>query len=315
MLALPEVGFEESVTVSNCSVAVAADWIEASVLADEDEITQPQIGDILHEQGFYPKLDGDESGGLCADFLAAVWGELERRAALLGAVACFAVEGMRVRRTLTWKEAIPSAFLLLLSCAPYYPALRRLNRGQYVDQGEMFEEFCCHSLNGDGWRAARTGWSSRTGAKKLAATVAAVADALDEGHVNDAEVALDRHENEAGCDLVCYRPYREQWTGRPVVLLQCASGDNFETKLATPSIDRWRDYIAFSTIPLRGFCTPQAFQRHDFRRHCGKVKGLLLDRYRLLEPFAYANAHLPVPLAKRLTSWLRPRLNALPRFA
>jgi hypothetical protein len=310
MLVLPEVGFAESVEVHNCSVAVAADWIEASLLEADEEITQPQVADILREQGIYPKRDGV----LCADFLATVWGELERRAKLLGSLSCYHVEGMRIQRKSRWQNVIAPAFLLSLSCASYYPALRDLNRGQYVDQGDMFEEFCRLALDGDGWRATRTGWSSQRGAKKLAATVAAAAEALGESSVNHEQVALDRHKNEAGCDLVCHRMYREQWSGRPVVLVQCASGSDFRDKLGTPSIDRWRDYIAFSTIPLRGFCTPQAFQQNEFRQHSHQVKGLLLDRYRLLEPFAHRGLELPPPLARRLKTWLHPRLRILPRL-
>lgn len=317
MLILPEVGFEESVTKHNCSVAAACDWIEASLFAGEEEITQTQVSDILQEQGIYPKLDEQDLGRddlqqFCTEFMAILWSELQRRADLLGTVAPFTVQGMRVKRKLNWEEGLPAAYLLMLSSALYYPSLRKLNKGKYVEQGELFEEFCLASLNGDGWCAARTGWSSRKGAQKLIATVAAAAEALDEPNINDAEVALDQQENEAGCDLVCYRPYKERWLGRPVILVQCASGDNFEGKLGTPSIDRWRNYIGFSTVPLRGFCTPRAFHRGEFRRHCAKVSGLLLDRYRLLEPFAHAGLKLPNDLQARLKSWLRPRIKVLP---
>ena len=246
------------------------------------------------------------------EFIGNVWSELERRARLLGVLGFFTLGERRLTRTRAWNDCLPFAYLLVLSGAAYFPSLRRFNSGRYVEQGELFEDFCCHGLNHGGWQTARTGWSSREGARKLDATVAAVAAELDELDINTAQVALDRGENEAGCDLVCHRSYRDGWTGRPVVLVQCASGIKFHSKLGTPSIDRWRNYIGFSTIPLRGFCTPLAFPREDFRRHSCKVSGLLLDRYRLLEPFAHEGVQLPATLSRRIAAWLRPRLKVLP---
>jgi len=111
---------------------------------------------------------------------------------------------------------------------------------------------------------------------------------------------------------VSHWPYADKWTGRPIVLLQCASGADYADKLGTPNIDRWRDFIAFSTIPLRGFCTPRAFESREFRQQSGKVKGLLLDRFRLLEPFALGAREVSAPLIQRLVNWLRPRVRAMP---
>ncbi|MBL9183427.1 MAG: hypothetical protein JNN17_14910 [Verrucomicrobiaceae bacterium] len=314
MLALPEIGFEESVKRHNCDVAVAADWVEISLLACEEEIGLPQVSDVLQEQGIYPRTNDGLIGDFCNQFLEMVWGELERRNSLLGDASFFCITPTRIQRTRSWEEVVATSFCLLLSCAPYFPSLRKANKGRYVEQGDLFEEVCELSLNNNGWNATRTGWSSRAGAKKLEATVTAASRALNEPHINPAEVQLDRHKNESGCDLVCYQPYPDQWTGRPVLLVQCASGDNFESKLATPSIDRWRKYIAFSTIPLRGFCTPRAFERNEFRSHCGTVDGLLLDRFRLLQPFARRGLVIPPKLEKRLKAWIRPRMAVLPKL-
>ncbi len=55
MLTIPEYGFSRSVEKHNCDLSITCDWIEASLLFDETEISQAKITDILHEQGFYPK--------------------------------------------------------------------------------------------------------------------------------------------------------------------------------------------------------------------------------------------------------------------
>lgn len=313
MLAIPEFGFRLSVKKHNCDLVVVCDWIEASLLSAETEVSQPQVADILHEQSIYQKSVGAESR-LCAEFMEIVWTEMRRRESLLGKVALFEMTGKRIVRRRNWEEFAPATFLLVLACADYFPVLRNKPLNNYIVQGELFEDFCALSLGGNGWQTTRTGWASHQGAQKLPKTVAAVAAALDERAINGAVVELYKHENEAGCDLVSHWAYPDRWTGRPVVLLQCASGDTFKQKLGTPSIDVWRKFIGFSTIPLRGFCTPRTFENRTFLQHGGKVSGLFLDRFRLLQPFAEAPDLLSADVGKRLLRWLRPRIKAMPRL-
>jgi hypothetical protein len=198
----------------------------------------------------------------------------------------------------------------LLTCSDYYESLRQ--EENYISQGELFEDFCCESIRGHGWRATRTGWASQVGAQKLANTVAAVAGAVDESFINDQAVELYKHENEVGCDLVSHWEYADRWLGRPIVLAQCASGSDYKQKLGTPDIERWRGFIAFSTIPLRGFCTPRAFNSKEFRQVSGKVHGVLIDRFRLLEPFALGEVDFSEQVNNRILDWLGPRLLNLP---
>jgi hypothetical protein len=309
MLDIPEFGFRQSVRVHNCRLSVVCDWIEVSLLLDESEISQTHVSDILQEQEYYPRGNKDERD-FVAEFEGMLWMELERRARLLGNVCLFTISGKRMIRKPNWEESAASCFPLLLTCAEYYEALRDV--ADYVVQGELFEDFCCEALQRNGWRANRTGWASHAGAQKLAQTVAAVADAVDERYINDAAVELYKHENESGCDLVSHWAYADKWLGRPIVLLQCASGADYKQKLGTPDIDRWRGFITFSTIPLRGFCTPRAFAPREFRQVSGKVNGVLLDRFRLLEPFALGTATLSTPLEQRIIDWLGPRIGNLP---
>ncbi len=309
MLSIPETGFSKSTKTHNCSVTVVCDWIEASLLEDETEISQTKIADILHEQNFYEK-DGQSNSRLCDEFLAILWTELERRQRLAGQATIFNVSGKRVSRVPALDSAIVNSYLLVLSCAEYYKELREKKITNYVLQGELFEDFCCESLNSHGWIAKRTGWSSTKGAKKLPATVEAISRALNETDINNLSVKRFTNDNEAGCDLVSHWPYDDEHAGRPVVLLQCASGIDFKHKLATPDIQVWCNLIAFSTIPLRGFCTPFAFDRGRFESHSRKVRGLFLDRYRLLQPLA--NKGISKALERRIKAWMKPRIKALP---
>ena len=308
MLDVPDTGFRRSITVHNSSISVVCDWIEASLLITE-EISHAQVSDILKEQEYYPQRNKDERD-FVSEFAGMLWMELARRERLLGDICLFQIWGKRVVRKPGWEESVASSFPLLLSCSEYYELLRQ--EENYIVQGELFEDFCCESLRGHGWRTTRTGWASHAGAQKLANTVAAVAGAVNEHFINNEAVELYKHENEAGCDIVSHWEYADRWLGRPIVLAQCASGSDYQQKLGTPDIDRWRGFITFSTIPLRGFCTPKAFNPKDFRQVSGKVNGVLIDRFRLLEPFASGESNLSDPLKNRILEWLGPRVLNLP---
>jgi hypothetical protein len=313
MLKLPQKGFRPSTTVHNCDLAIACDWLEASVMACETEISRSSVSDILFEQQIYQK-DRHSGFSFCSDFIDSLWAEMRRRERLAADACLFKVSEKRILRRADWTRGLPGVFLMILCCIEYY---EELNSGplarKFVNQGELFEDFCRETIGLGGWVATRTGWSSSSTSspQKLVATVKLAADALREHYVNESFVEIYSGKNEAGCDMVAYLPYDDSRTGRPVALIQCASGANFKDKLGTPSIDLWRKFIAFSTIPLRGFCTPRAFGDEEFKRHAGQVDGVFLDRHRLLSPFA-KSGRLSPDLSSRLSDWLHPRIKSLP---
>ena len=312
MLKLPEIGFQYSVKQHNCDLAVACDWIEASLLFGEEEISSIAIADILQEQQYYLKADNADRD-LCGEFLEMLWTELDRRRMLMGAASYFQIRGRRLIRTEEWTDRIPLAFLLTLSCCAYYSKLRSSKfSGTYVIQGSLFEEFCEASLANFGWRVYRTGWSSKQGAKKLHEVVKKVAAEFQEVDVRVAAVERHKDANEAGCDLVCSMDFKDEWIGRPVLLVQCASGQNYHEKLRTPDLQLWGKFIDFSTQPMRGFCTPYVFEKDEFRKHCDSVRGVLIDRWRLLEPVCDGRLTLQQTFSTQLKKWIAPRVKALP---
>ncbi len=313
MLALPKVGFRRSVKTHNCDLTVVCDWIEISLAVDETEISQQAINDILVEQGVYDKGDAD-AATMRATFIGRIWDELRRRGGLAGQSAHYEVRPHRLVRVADSSRLLPAFFLLCLCCSEYYEVLNAEPLSDYGKQGGLFEEFCSVSLSGQGWKVARTGWTSTTGAKKLKATVQAVMAATSEDAIQDRWVSIYGDKNEAGCDLVSFLSYPDGFVGRPLILLQCASGADYKTKLGTPDLGLWRKLITFSVAPQRGFCTPRSFEPDPFLATAGQVDGWLLERHRLLRPFATGATELPKSLANELRKWLRPRFKAMPRL-
>ncbi len=119
--------------------------------------------------------------------------------------------------------------------------------------------------------------------------------------------------NEAGLDVLCYRPFPDGRVGVPVYLMQCASGGDWDGKLHTPNLDIWRNIVNFASVPKKAFATPFSFLDEAFIMNCGVVNGLLLDRYRLLSAAAVNPNWIPGDLTARIIAWVEPRIAALPR--
>jgi hypothetical protein len=313
MLVLPEKGFRRSVKKHNCDLNIVCDWLEATLAIDEEEISHGTVEDILAEQDIYDSGDGDAKL-LRADFIEQIWQEMSRRSSLAGAAALYKVDRQVITRTADLEAALPASFLVLLCCSEYYAELGTGAFANWGKTGDLFEQFCLQSIAAQGWSVTRTGWASATGAKKLAGTVEKISAATGEKLKNEAWVERYKDKNEAGCDLVGFLEFPDQRTGRPLVLIQCAAGADYEDKLGTPDVGLWNKLIGFSTSPVKGFCTPRSFcDDSRFLVIAGQVNGWLMERYRLLLPFA-RGAVVGEPLAGELRVWIEARTQAIPRL-
>jgi hypothetical protein len=162
-----------------------------------------------------------------------------------------------------------------------------------------------------GWEIHATGWT-RTHSSKLGNVVRDVAGRLGESLGNINRWTRDTA-NEAGLDLLCFRPFPDGRVGVPVYLMQCGSGGGWEGKFATPNPQIWEKIIDFASKPKKAFSTPFAFLDDDFIRNTGLVNGLLMDRYRLLSPYRDNNNWLTMKLTRDLINWLKPRVGKIPR--
>lgn len=311
MLATPTVSFGRSIRSHNVALDVLADWTEASALFVVDEVSQSDVVDALHEEQIYEHPGSDPTRVAAIDRVSDAWVEVERRLRHLGQGSPLQVVGNRLIRTREWSETPDYAFCLLLSYAKWNREWWTFG-SDYTEQGELFERLTLESMRKQfvGWEIHQTGWS-RTHTKKLAAVVAEVA-----GKLGESLGQLDRWTrdtaNEAGLDLLCYRPFSDGRVGVPVFLMQCASGHHKEAKFSTPNPQVWEKIIVWASKPKKAFATPFSFLDADFIRNAGLVNGLLLDRYRLLIPYSASANWLSNQLSNDLTDWLRPRIQQLP---
>jgi hypothetical protein len=95
--------------------------------------------------------------------------------------------------------------------------------------------------------------------------------------------------------------------------VQCASGENWTEKLATPNLRTWEQLIEFTTAPRRALAMPFAPEADEFRRRANQDGLMLLfDRHRLMHTKA-GTAYPSADLAQELIQWTETRVNCFPR--
>jgi hypothetical protein len=303
MLALPTVGIAHR----DLELDVLCDWIEGSLLFQVERLSPSDIVDILLEEQVYDRQEG------AWVLVSSAWAELQRRLQWLDAASPIRVVPRHMIRLRDWQDAPAHSFCLALSYAKWYPGWARQFGKDYTEQGELFEALSREAMEKlfPGWVVKATGWT-RTHASKLNEVVQQVVDHLGEmpGEVRHWTTASA---NEAGLDLFCYRPFVDGRVGWPVFLMQCASGGNWSSKLHTPELRIWGKIVQFASDPKKAFAMPYALSDEHFARYCNLVNGLFLDRYRLLSAGCGNPKWVSGELKERIVTWLRPRLETLPR--
>lgn len=304
MLLLPTEGVACSVKVHKISFDVMCDWIEGSVFFEEEALSVTDIADVLLAEEIY------EEQGFANEGVKNAWVELKNRYRWVKDNYAFVINSQWIRRKKKWQEVPAQAFCTLLSMAICYDWWHKEFGSDYTEQGEMFELLTKESLQAqfNDWEIYHTGWS-RGNTKGLEKLSKEVSDRLNEGPP-DSTLWKDKAKD-LGLDLLFYKPFPDKRTGIPVYFMQCASGGNWEDKMHTPDIKVWKDIIKFRSEPVKAFSAPFAFLDGQFTRNCVSVKGLLLDRGRLLNAYRYSDDWVSKSLKDRIIAWAEPRIKVL----
>lgn len=311
MLALPDVGMHRSIEKNNVKFDILCDWIEGSILfnEDEDEFSVTDVANVLIDENVCEEQD------FAMEIVSNAWSELERRLNWLVSGMPFSISDSRAIRIDSWQETPAHSFCVLLSLAQCYEKWwERTSGSDYREQGELFELLTQESLENQflGWQVEHTGWFPNQ-PTSLPEVVNKVADYLGETVSNNLDQWIRPQEKDAGLDLLCYRPFSDKRGGFPVYLIQCASGQDWKTKMDKPNIGRWGRFIEFVAPPQKAFSIPFALSDGDFKKLSLDVEGLFLDRYRLLAAAKYQQHWESSILTNRIVRWATPRVDQLPR--
>lgn len=307
MLTTPVKGFARSVNAHNVRLDVLADWIEGCITFDDEVLSQSDIVDVLLEDGIYDSQDFAKTR------VGDAYLELKRRSHILGEVCPFSVHGLNVNRLRQWQETPSYSFCLMLSLQVSYRDRFKKLKPDYSEQGILFERLTSESLSRLGWKVHLTGWS-----KKATASIRNRLEALSEhlGEPSRTEAIgrwTAKNAKDGGLDIACYVPFADGWSGRPLYLVQCASGDDWEEKRHTPNLRLWDKLLDMATAPSRGLSIPFALSMEDFRKAANyEHLALLLDRHRICAPVEGTDGKwMSKSLLEDLNKWTNAHLKAL----
>ena len=310
-LGLPEKGISRSVNSHNSNLSVVCDWIEASVLFEDEALSKTDVADVLLENEVYSNQD------YALEFVDSAWNVLRTRTATLGGLLGPVLSGERITRQTTWQEFPAYAFCLAVSCGSYvYPNWARDHGYDYEAQGSLFERLTQQAVTSmlPGWNIRRVGWAPDN-AVRLRDALTDIIESLNEVENAEAHTHVTAHAKELGLDILAVYSFGDNHASKPFIMIQCASGKDWMDKRHTPDLKLWSKIINFNSAPLKGFAIPYSFtDAIDFRKEATSVDGVFLDRYRLLNPTAGATPVWTLEsLNDDLLNWVSPRATALPR--
>lgn len=300
MLPLPERGFARSVQSINVDENILADWIEASCLLLNEDISKSDIADILVEEQICD-AEGQELARQIADM---GFQEVERRGRHYGDPSPYRRLADRLEPRLAWQDHPVLSFFLVLSIARIYPTWAATIADHGV-QGDLFEravEGACPGLL-PGWVSYRSGWSP-TNAVSIPSIVDDLCPLLNtRGHPDLLEWIPDQAKD-GGLDIVCVRSFADEREGLPTFLVQCASGANWRQKVTTPNPDEWQKYLDAAVSPSTAIAAPFVISTKDLRLAGLKGQIIVFDRTRLLSSLSDEHVSLDEELLFELINFV-----------
>ena len=278
------------------------DWLEATSLFLEEELSQTDVVDHLVQEQVFEDQDS------ASELVLAAWTALQRRMSWIGSHAPIVFNDRWMTRRVNWQDVPAHSYCLLVSLGSRYEDWHTTFGPNYVEQGRLFESITRAAMEArfSGWRFLQTGWS-RDNTSKLASVIDELTVAIDERR-GDPEGYLDLNAKDAGVDLVWHLRFPDSRGGTPVYLTQCASGKNWAEKVNEPDIKEWVKIVDFAAPPNKALSLPFALNERELRRQSNRAGGLLVDRYRLLAQATPELMWIPGPLRLELINWLDGRI-------
>lgn len=205
--------------------------------------------------------------------------EMVRRAALLGDRYPFKVNEFAVRST---PDVAASSYVTAALMAPGGPVREYLSPTPDESMAVIFENLVVEAASriwGDAGRALRFGWPSDIGRPPefdLAIRWLAERIGVGVGHGY-----RQPRRKDGGVDVVAWRPFPDNRSGFPVLLVQCTLQDNLLTKGMDIDTRLWSSWLAMDVDPTTALATPAALAPGTVWDELA-LKYMVLDRTRII---------------------------------
>lgn len=261
------------------SIETVADWVELFILQHEEPLSKSALlSHVTSEQGEEPE----------SSFMDDVWGELEYRLSLYGPNPPYEVTRTVVNPLLKWKDKPEYAMCLILSIMG--------NSEEPGLAGKLFERYSGEAIKKYvGGDVIIYGHPSKQ-------KVEDVARSTGERYVSSPTSNF----KDRGLDVVAWKSFGDARGGQIALLIQCAAGANWRSKLLSVPYDAWTSYILWGCKPLKGVSLPCIVPKSLFEE-CSYDAGVIFDRARL---YVYSiNETFSDTLKQELINWCEPRMN------
>jgi len=307
MLKLPKRGFTRSETKNNIKNEVLGDWLEANLLFDGEAVSKVDLVDLLDEQQI---CNNQELAHQIAD---DGWAELRRRKRIMG------ISDERLKlgtksafMSQNWQDDPIRAFFVALSLFYPYPDWGAEYRNAPA-QGLLFERVveALASRIFPGWDTYRVGWSPGF-TRSMPDIVNELGELLNCQVHPRLDFWAEDQAKDGGLDLVCFRQFNDDREATPAYLLQCASGNNWRSKVNTPDPNSWQKFLDSAVRPGTGIAAPFVVPAKKMRVSALQGQAIVLDRLRLLSTYYTDESVVDDELRNDICNWLDPFVNELP---
>jgi len=206
---IPDAGSKDSI----------ADWAELFVALSQEELSKSELGSYIEESA------GEEPHEA---FVDSVWQELEYREYLYGTQPPFKVAEREVKSAINWNNYPEYMTCLIFSLVG--------NSEDSAKSGKLFERITSEAMKNYLQGGAAVFGHPRN--IRLRDMCGAIGEKFN--------CDPPRYRKDRKLDVLAWKPFGDCRASQIVILMQCAAGHNWRSKLPELSIDAWRRYIHFS---------------------------------------------------------------------
>lgn len=246
----------------------SADWIETTLLARNSPIGIDELNSAaVEDAGLEPS---EVSLGLRVMSVRERW---------LGSLYPFAIKDIYVAPIDGARSSIYAPLLLL---SPGSPARQLIASQPSSDMSALFERITVDAsamLLGPGSKALRFGWPSDVGRpERFSEAIEWLA--LQMG-VKSGTSFRSPLRKDGGVDVVGWRPFPDQRSGFPVVLVQCTVQRDFVSKSRDIDLRNWSNWLALDIEPTTILAIPGTVAKPEQWNEIA-LRSLILDRIRIV---------------------------------
>ncbi len=111
-------------------------------------------------------------------------------------------------------------------------------------------------------------------------------------------------------DIIAWKPWEDFRVSQFVLLVQCASGKNWKTKLNDLNLDAWKKYIHFAANPIKAFTIPIVITNQEELQDISTDAGIIIDRARIYK-YSIDRKCSDISLKDNLITWCNNRMEEI----